>query len=65
MITVCQSVTVSRDDPLFYEYERMYDQAQWKKDECTVSTTWSKKTVVWTPNGKEEDYEAERNNGRC
>lgn len=53
MVTVSQSVTVTRDDPLFYEYERLYDQAQWKKDECTVSITWSKKTVVRTPNGKE------------
>ena len=65
MVTVRQIVTVTRDDPLFSEYERLYDNAGWRKKECTVSTTWSSQTIVWTPNGEEEDYEADRNNGRC
>lgn len=57
MITIKQIVTVTRDDPLFAEYERLYDQANWQKDECTVSTTWSAQTVVWTPKEEEEGNE--------
>lgn len=40
MITIREIITVSRDEPMFKEFEKQF--ADWHKEECTVSVTWTR-----------------------
>ena len=42
MVTIKEQITVSRDDAMFSKYEQMLSTDDWKKDECTVSVTWTR-----------------------
>lgn len=45
MITAKTVITVSRDDPRFADYEKAMSD-EWKKEECTVSVTWTRVQTI-------------------
>ena len=46
MIIIKEQITVSRDDAMFSKYEQMMSTDDWKKDECTVSVTWTRVQMI-------------------
>lgn len=42
MVTIKEQITVSRDDAMFSKYEQMLSTDDWKKDEYTLSVTWTR-----------------------
>lgn len=44
MIIIKEIITVTRDEPMFNDYERM--MSGWKREDCTVSSTWTRVQTI-------------------
>ncbi len=53
MITIKEIITITRDDPMFKDYERQL--SGWKREDCTMSSTWIRvQTIVEAEQEKAE-----------
>lgn len=53
MIAIKEIITVTRDDPMFNEYERQL--TGWKREDCTTFSTWIRvQTIVEAEQEKAE-----------